>query len=279
MTTWAALNHEISELLRSERERRMLEAQRREAEAAAAITQQLAALQARLVAEWPADIITATAAVPQADEAGHALVALQVDNETWTAHLWGRDWRITAPMGEDLITSSADIRPTFLRAVGNYRAWRSEKELNDARVAVALEEARRKLWTWPMGMSVEVYRWTWCKAPGTSEAGAEYGTGWSLQHRLDPGGWLNLQPLKASSWERPGRVRRLCLCPESLPVVEAHSFASVASLPSELRERVCIQVVGDEERDEDGHPGLLPEVGEVPLPWIRSLLIGESPCL
>lgn len=278
MTTWATLDSEINELLRSDRERQRAEERRQEADAAEAIAQQLAALQARLTSEWPADLIAATTAKPHADAAGQDFVALQVDAETWTAHLWGRDWRITGPTGEDVITSSDDIRASFLRVVGNYRALRSSKKLNDMRIVLALEEARRKLWSWPMGISVELYRWTWCEAPGTSEAGAEYGSGWSLQDRLEPGGWLTLQPLQNYSWQRSGGVRRLRLSPESLPVVEAHSFASVASLPSELREKVSIQVAGDEELDEDGHPGMLREVGEVPLPWIRSLVIGENPC-
>lgn len=162
-----------------------------------------------------------------------------------------------------------------------------------AQIDYKVNEARQRLWQWPEGTVLTLYKVEWFNGGYRDKDGEScfsYASGWSLSDRLDNDGYLKLLPEK--QYQHPGEPaaykdeRCIRLLPEvNFPVFERRELRSVDDLPDCFTENAYLQIDGiwevlamdgthflfDEPGRGDGF--VVHQVGEVPISWIRESLV------
>ncbi|MBD1864165.1 MULTISPECIES: hypothetical protein [Trichocoleus] len=173
----------------------------------------------------------------------------------------------------------------------------------DQRIRVQIDrkvnEAQQKLWQWPQGKVLVLYKVEWFNGGYRDKDGEScfsYASGWSLSDRVDNDGYLKLLPEK--QFQHPGEPaaykdeRCIRLVPEvNFPVFERRELRSVDDLPDCFTENAYLQI--DEIWEVlamDGTPYLFDgpgrgdgfvvrQIGEVPIAWIRESLVPANSLL
>ena len=127
------------------------------------------------------------------------------------------------------------------------------------------------LWRWPDGHVLTLYSWSW------HLGGKEFDHGWSTTDQLDAAGYV------AFLAPPPMEIRLDLLAHQ--PVIERRCLRATDELPSELRERVRIEIPGIwynrtlEQYQSYPDVTLIEEVGTIPCAWVRARIAAttESP--